>query len=1332
MSSKEESPVMGNSFLEWSMVEKCLKSYYDIKANLIGESMFRIIRTSPKVCVSILAIKPKWDEIVDKKKVPQFFCAKVYTLHADCPKELIEKMAAGKSGEIDEEAVGYNTYQSVMAWENCNREIHVYQLMKKYGNKTHLKILPLIGCRGFETVNDKYGFILTPLVMKRYKSGVNEECVHSIVRSMAAFGGMMKKFSGKDYKKLQMNYYEHLFPTYLNAPSLKALMDNLKIVFENDEDEMLENIQEIIDYGYGKDFVVERLANMHKYFGHSKVLIYNGVHPHRLILERALGEDYEMTAMLDFENVSYGFPAYDIAAAIQSCVDDLYFDYYKLPTYVNVYWAVYEEEWNHEPLVTYDNLMYGTMLLVPAMRFIRLMDAVTKGAKSKNTVEPMDWVELKNEMLEIMGECYDSFIYTINHLSRFYMPGIGNNPRPKEPNPEDYPDLDTIGLFGLSEFSKKILEAKQAEKAARIDTKKPAEAAKNVIEQADKVNAAEDDSVKIESGKKEYGKELNIKSTEVAGKEDIGKNYYCECHHHHPEDVQESDKYYSVAENKEDDSGNGEVDEENKKSKKKAEEEKMVEKFTKETEEAKNAEEVNTTLKDGANEPKELNEELKDEWFFTFLLWALAKPVIRIYPDWVGSMNVEKLPKTFVVKIPTLLPISNKAKNPMASQEKRGYLLRMLHNREISTYQFLAVNPHPFVPLPKVYCGRKFAGLGRKGFLIMEDLKLNPQNFCFYQNIEDLKPVVVAAATFSAIGQKFGPSRLRFVTDMQCRRMMYSDVLCAKVVQLSENKLIDLLNGKIKVIDSFFEIVKTCYLLPKCHDAFINLHKYIGHSPIFIHTSLHHGDVLSTFDDENRVHFKALADFQRVSFGSPGEDIARLLFNCLKLKVLKVHQNELLQLYYKTFIQEFNRNGPCAFNGLPIIPYTYEQLHHSFTLFLPIVIVSFVVGYAADLDIKSLRNNETMEIIHTLSYFHYPNLDHVQLHFQRLYNTSAIFGPLRDVRRIDSDYVRPITKRFMVYALTPNWENANSYEKLPSSLVFVMQFYLAETILKNDYSLLPTQEERMKITRSLTYYLEGTIAVKLFAYDNHCSEPKNLICDHHEDFECIGGGYLEVIRIVEHITEFVNVEPALPTDYVKATILLRSSTFTDEEKEFCRGINENVDEIFRYIVSFLGTIEEFNKFRDILKKFYFNRQFIIKRFKLKTFFIERNPQGFARDDLCHDFGADALKIEDFLRCEYIMEQVTGLREYFKSLNLCLERLNFCEAIGSLHSRFCETEKYHMQKFSIDDIANSFSFNYPVAEVKFLRAPFTNALKDAYQAHRTNIAIFAPLFNVLIN
>ncbi|CAB3396945.1 unnamed protein product [Caenorhabditis bovis] len=230
----------------------------------------------------------------------------------------------------------------------------------------------------------------------------------------------------------------------------------------------------------------------------------------------------------------------------------------------------------------------------------------------------------------------------------------------------------------------------------------------------------------------------------------------------------------------------------------------------------------------------------------------------------------------------------------------------------------------------KIYASRKFDETNQlKGFIISEyfpDIQHIPTHDSI--SYEDMRPIVKAVAEFSALGEYMLENELEFAK---------TSSMASVVENFLDDKSVDNFNSLFKEkmpaehepkIDEYISIIKEFYTSSQFLKNFEKMHEIINHKPVLIHCDLWASNLLCAKTKENHVELKAIIDFQTVSVGSPGMDVGRLFTSSLTTKDRRDHLDDLLHLYYETFVSKLEGKKP---------PYTFEQLKSSYFLAFPIL-----------------------------------------------------------------------------------------------------------------------------------------------------------------------------------------------------------------------------------------------------------------------------------------------------------------------------------------------------------------------------------------------------------
>ncbi|CAB3396942.1 unnamed protein product [Caenorhabditis bovis] len=229
------------------------------------------------------------------------------------------------------------------------------------------------------------------------------------------------------------------------------------------------------------------------------------------------------------------------------------------------------------------------------------------------------------------------------------------------------------------------------------------------------------------------------------------------------------------------------------------------------------------------------------------------------------------------------------------------------HNREVDMYKILMKLNEKEIPFTEIYAAKKFDDQNNlKGFIISEYIP-NIRHIGMHEcmNYNDIIKVVKSAAIFSAIGNISDKEELKFAEGENMLTLLMSQV--------------------------------------------------IDESPVLIHCDLWSSNLLCDLWSSNLLctrrpndgaELKAIIDFQTVSFGSPGIDLARLFVSSLSSKDRNEHLDDLLNLYYDTFESKLQGSKPS---------YTMEQLKDSYYLCVPLFTLP---GIVPQLELSNVASSE--------------------------------------------------------------------------------------------------------------------------------------------------------------------------------------------------------------------------------------------------------------------------------------------------------------------------------------------------------------------------------------
>ncbi|KAK6746358.1 hypothetical protein RB195_012461 [Necator americanus] len=337
--------------------------------------------------------------------------------------------------------------------------------------------------------------------------------------------------------------------------------------------------------------------------------------------------------------------------------------------------------------------------------------------------------------------------------------------------------------------------------------------------------------------------------------------------------------------------------------------------------------------------------------------------ICLIIPDW--QADFKHLPEKFVVKICSQLSFfqSQEKSEEFETEQNQEFLktleseMKKIHNNEVYVYRLLKKYSVSNVARPEVYYMREFSEENPlKGFIIMEYITGN-LSLRIFDNFAptDVLQVLRQIASLEAASLKFTDDDKALLLRNRFKGV-FAKALTKEIEK--ESSHLSSLNLPIPAevfpcsLDrviwvSLWNILPGLALLKKLGgdrlkksierleatvldiidlDFADSLSDTLGMKRVLCHGDLWTTNIIWKKRQES-IELAALIDFQISHFGCPAVDVVRVLSACLSAKDRREHWKNLLENFYCFLEEEVGDHE---------MPYTLEQLKHSYRLFFPL------------------------------------------------------------------------------------------------------------------------------------------------------------------------------------------------------------------------------------------------------------------------------------------------------------------------------------------------------------------------------------------------------------
>ncbi|CAI5447291.1 unnamed protein product [Caenorhabditis angaria] len=338
--------------------------------------------------------------------------------------------------------------------------------------------------------------------------------------------------------------------------------------------------------------------------------------------------------------------------------------------------------------------------------------------------------------------------------------------------------------------------------------------------------------------------------------------------------------------------------------------------------------------------------------------------IALIEADWTPES--QNLPKKFVVKLVSQLAfieISSWSQIDLSEEKMRIFdgMLSNCHNQEVGTYQlFLELekenqeNGSQIPPIIKIYSTRKISAENPlKGFIVTEFVEdLKPLSIFDSLEISQIIPVIQGIARFSALPLKLPENRLEFAGKSDFFAKSYAEFSDEKTRENSYFCMRKSFPEEFRVeVEELIEVYRK-YTTPEMIRRIEKIPEICGFAPQLVHGDLWSGNLMFS----KNLEFRAIIDWQAVSFGSPAQDLCRLFITILSAKKRRANLDFLLRTFYEELIRSLKISGVK-------VPYTFEQLKKNYRLMFPICTILVLPTMISYSEVIGLREDENREIV---------------------------------------------------------------------------------------------------------------------------------------------------------------------------------------------------------------------------------------------------------------------------------------------------------------------------------------------------------------------------------
>ncbi|PIC29408.1 hypothetical protein B9Z55_020989 [Caenorhabditis nigoni] len=307
--------------------------------------------------------------------------------------------------------------------------------------------------------------------------------------------------------------------------------------------------------------------------------------------------------------------------------------------------------------------------------------------------------------------------------------------------------------------------------------------------------------------------------------------------------------------------------------------------------------------------------------------------IALIDPDWQGREENEKLPEKFIVKISSQVAHIKSAslfgaeEYDEAKLEMLSAFTRKVHNQEVEAYRHLMKFNHPDIPYTKVYALKSFSNETDLKAYIICDFVSNVHTMGMHQSISanDITQLIRGVATFSALSQNF--------TEEEFNKFSGPEMMENVFAQFFSDEILDKMVGSLDAIfgvehkDLLEKVVPIFRYYKTLLKNLTHIQENPGFKLVLNHNDLWQANVLHSLKNDGKsLKLEAIIDWQGVGRAAAGSDMARVLTFCLNTQDRREKGQELLKLYYETFIKVYGEEY-----------FTMEELNDSYNIHFPLM-----------------------------------------------------------------------------------------------------------------------------------------------------------------------------------------------------------------------------------------------------------------------------------------------------------------------------------------------------------------------------------------------------------
>ncbi|PAV81444.1 hypothetical protein WR25_00855 [Diploscapter pachys] len=284
---------------------------------------------------------------------------------------------------------------------------------------------------------------------------------------------------------------------------------------------------------------------------------------------------------------------------------------------------------------------------------------------------------------------------------------------------------------------------------------------------------------------------------------------------------------------------------------------------------------------------------------------------------------------------------------PMAREEENQHLQKTcqkVHNIECDLYEFVKKDNLQTQWMPNVIAMKSFdENNALKGYIVMDYIQSDDVNLS--------DNVLKAVAKYSAIGNKMDEATVN-----KFQMKLFSKVFGPMIKEQTKKDAVESLrkfdNGSLAdIIDDYEKVYMEAVTVEKITEM-DHLAETFGIQQTLVHGDLWSANLMWKKQEHGEMQLKAIVDYQFAHFNCAALDLARLMMSTLSGKDRREHYEEIIETYYKLFIEELGDSSA---------PFTLEQLKDATNVALPYAGMFIAPVIQPLYEIVSAQNTEDKE-----------------------------------------------------------------------------------------------------------------------------------------------------------------------------------------------------------------------------------------------------------------------------------------------------------------------------------------------------------------------------------